>query len=391
MTIEMLYVFNTDKVLVGRLRVQHSTPEGYKFQYAKSYLNKSDALAINPIHLPLIDKTFFSKKGFNGALLSFNDALPGVWGKAVLKSINGRALTDFELLLQNQQDRLGNLVFSTEKEFPNILEPRNKEPFKWKEIIEAKGQFERDNSFSEKYAKIFKQGSSQGGARPKLTVLKDDELYLAKLPSIRDYENNAQIEHGTLCLAKKVGINAVDSSIISINSHTDVFLTKRFDIFETGKLPYLSMQSILGVEESFEASYGDFALALKRLNRGRDSLEVFKRMVFNALVSNHDDHYQNHAAYFKDGLWQLTPAFDIAAGESNRRTLAISAGTQGDSKHIENIISESDKFNLDQDEALSIFEQMRDYIENNWAIDFNEAGVEANVIDSVKWAILNDY
>lgn len=391
MAIDTLYVFNTDKSLIGRLRVQSSNPDGYEFQYAKSYLNKPDALAINPIHLPLVDKVFLSRKGFDGALLSFNDALPGAWGRAVLKSINGQSLTDFELLLQNQQDRLGNLVFCAEKEFPNIKKSRIKEPFKWEAIIEAKRRFEQDNSFSEEYAELFKQGSSQGGARPKLTVQKEEALYLAKLPSIRDYANNAQIEHGTLSLAKKVGINVAESSILSIKGHADIFLTKRFDMDENTKRPYLSMQSILGVEESFDASYGDFALALKKLNGGQDSLEVYKRMVFNALISNHDDHYQNHAAYFKDGLWQITPAYDIVAGEGNRRTLAVSAGEKGGAKEIENLISEADKFDLDKNEAFTIFEQMKDYIERNWVSDFNKAGIDANVIESVKWAILHDY
>lgn len=385
-----LYVFNLNQKLVGRIQSSLSNP-GYEFKYSKSYLSDVNSIAINPILLPLSDKTYFSTKGFNRALLSFNDSMPGAWGKAALSAIKGRKLTDFELLLENQQDRLGNLVFSSVMEYPNIKHSRIKEPFKWEDIICAKEQFEKNNCFDERYAELFKQGASQGGARPKLTVMKDAELYLAKLPSIRDYENNAQIEHGTLRLANKVGINVAESYFIPIKKYADIYLTKRFDFYKGEKLPYLSMQSILGVESSFEASYGDFALALKRLNGGLDSLEIFKRMVFNALVTNHDDHFQNHAAYLKDGLWRLTPAFDVVAGEGNRRTLAISAGIKGGETSIENLLSEVDKFGMKEDQAKSIIDNMREYIETNWQNDFNSTGVSQDVIQSVKWAILHDF
>lgn len=391
MKIDQLYVFNLEKVLIGRIQSSSSNPEGYEFKYAKSYLKTPDALAINPFHLPLSEKVYFSTNGFNGPLLSFNDSLPGAWGKAALNSIKGRKLTELEYLLENQQDRLGNLVFNTQMIYPEINVSRIKEPFEWEDILLAKEQFEKDNSFSEQYSELFKQGASQGGARPKLTVLKNGELYLAKLPSIRDYENNAQIEHGTLRLAEELGINVAKSSFFTIKKHADIFLTKRFDMEDSGKTPYLSMQSILGVESSFEASYGDFALALRRLNGGLDSLELFKRMVFNALISNHDDHFQNHAVYFKDGLWRLTPAFDVVAGEGSRRTLAISAGLNGGTPSIENIISESDKFGLDEEECKTIIGSMQKYIQEEWENVFVSAGIDKDVINSVRWAILHDF
>jgi len=134
-------------------------------------------------------------------------------------------------------------------------------------------------------------------------------MYLAKLPTIRDYVNVAQIEHGTLALAREVGINTVKSDIIHLKEGVDIFLTERFDYEESQKIPYLSMMSVLGVKHSAEASYSDFSLELKRLNGGLDSEELFRRMAFNVLISNHDDHYQNHAIYFKNGVWRLTPRF----------------------------------------------------------------------------------
>ena len=388
---DTLYVYNLSKQLVGKITQQ---PDGYIFQYSKSYLTNNNSISLNPVSLPLNEshqsKTFFSKK-LDGCLSVFTDSMPGIWGKIALESIKGKRLTDFELLLENQQDRLGNLVFNTELVFPDIAKSRIKEPFKWEDIIKAKEQFERTNQFDLQYQELFKQGASQGGARPKLTILKNHELYLAKLPTIKDYENKAQIEHGTLCLAKHLGINVAESSFIQLTNNSDIFLTKRFDFVKGNKLPYLSMQSILNVTHSHEASYGNFSLALRRLNGGINSKELYKRMVFNALISNHDDHYQNHAVYFKSGIWQLTPAFDILIGEGNRRSQAISIGENGGTKSIENLLSEVDKFNLNQSEAKDIITKMANSIQEKWQDIFLKEGINTDVINAIKWAVLNDF
>lgn len=378
-----LFVFNTEKKLIGRIS---DTGSGFEFQYSKSYLSNPNALAVNPVKLPLSGQVYFSKNGFSDGLTTFLDSMPGAWGRAVLDASAGRKLDDFEILLQNQKDRVGNLIFSNEMSAPLVQGDYLREPFEWDDIIQAKEEFERTNRFSDKYDELFKQGASQGGARPKISILKDGEIYLAKLPTIRDYLNASQIEHGTLALARAVGINTVESEVINLKG-VDIFLTKRFDYRSGSKLPYLSMQSVLGVEHSHEASYSAFSLELQRLNGAINSEEIFRRMAFNVLVSNHDDHYQNHAIYF-DGLWQLTPAFDIVAGEGNRRTQAINIGKQGNLSTYENILSEAYCFGLSDEDARDILDSMIFIIQNDWKAVFQQAGVSSNVIESIEWAIL---
>jgi serine/threonine-protein kinase HipA len=385
-----LFVFNSNQTLLGRLS---ATGEMIQFKYSKSYLASSNALAINPIYLPLSPKTFFSNKGLSGMLMSFLDSKPGVWGECVLNACYGKKLTDFELLLENQSDRVGYLVYNTEMSFPDLINSSIKAPFLWEDILDAKEQFEKTNQLDDRAAELFKQGASQGGARPKLSVIKDGVMHLAKLPTIRDYVNVSQIEHGTLALARAVGITTVKSELISLAQGRDIFLTERFDYLQGDpyqKSPYLSMMSVLGVQYSAEASYPDFALELKRLNGGLDSNELFRRMVFNVLVSNHDDHYQNHAIYFKEGLWRLTPAFDVVAGEGVRRSQAICVGSKGNEPSRENLLSRAGDFNLDKDQARDILENMIDVIEHKWKAIFREQGVSDEVIQSVSWAILRD-
>ncbi|KUJ72449.1 type II toxin-antitoxin system HipA family toxin [Thiomicrospira sp. WB1] len=393
MGLQKLYVFGSDTKLLGRLEKRL---DGYEFKYAKSYLDNDTALALNPVHLPLVEKTFFAKftsleEGFTGILSVFGDALPGAWGKVVLNAQANRKLTPFEQLLENQQDRIGQLVFSKEMTFPVLADSRILPPFQWEDILDAKEEFERRKQFPPAFSALFKQGASQGGARPKLSVIKNNQPYLAKLPTIQDYENKAQIEHGTLALAKEVGIQTAESMMVKVRPAQGIFLTKRFDYVGQYKRPFLSMKALLAADHCADVSYGDFALALQRINGGKDSHEIFKRMLFNAMVSNHDDHYLNHGVLWVDGQWRLSPAFDVVAGEGHRKDLAIRAGKFGAAPTEENLLSEHDKFSLTQRDAKDIFDHMKATISKKWKTVFSQHGIDDDVIQSISWAILNDF
>lgn len=386
-----LYVFDVNsQAVIGRLKVTED--QAYEFRYANSYLDSDEALALNPVHLPLDNKLFYSKQDFAPNLLAIADALPGAWGRHVLNTFAGSKLSDMALLLENQKDRIGNLIFSESMTFPDVVHDFIKPPFEWERILAAKARFEENGTFDKADIELFKQGASQGGARPKLTVHRDGNIYIAKLPSVRDLDNKAQIEHGTMRLAHSLGLNVAESEFIKLGKGQDIFLTKRFDYTDQGdKTAYISMQSILGAEHNLDASYGNFALHLRKLNGTQDNLELFKRMVFNSLVSNHDDHYQNHAIYFKDGLWRLTPTFDVVAGESNNQYHAINIGVQGNRPNEKNLLSECDKFGLTQEEANDIFYEMKNKLLATWKTVFEEEGIDASVINSISWAFGCDY
>lgn len=393
MTIDTLYVFNTQQLLIGKIEKKL---DGYEFKYAKSTLSNPNAIALNPIHLPLHDKVFFApfssrEQSFSGVQSAFGDALPGAWGQAVLNAQANRKLMPLELLLENQLDRIGHLIFSQTLTFPDLSQSRIQEPFQWQQVLAAKEQFEKTKQFSPAFSELFKQGASQGGVRPKLTIIKDHQLYLTKLPSIQDTENKAQIEFGTLALARSVGIHTAESLLLNVSPNQDIFLTKRFDYLENDKCPFLSMKSILAVDHNQDASYGNFALELKRLNGGKDSTEIFKRMLFNAMVSNHDDHYLNHGVIWKGGEWRLSPAYDVVAGEGNRRSLVTNAGKFGCETSVENLLSEVEKFSLSTKEAEHLFDKMKTTIKKHWKNIFSQNGVDEDVIRSISWAILHDY
>lgn len=389
-SITKVYAWDSNsQLLIGRLSVSAGITQ---FQYAKSYLAFKDAHPLNPIHLPLLSGDFSSEKGLAGPLAVFGDCLPGAWGRAVIEAENGGRASDLEALLSNQSDRVGNLAFSLDPHsYPDIGQSYSHFPLEWGALLDAINKFERTRVMSDTYRDIIKHGSTQGGARPKLSMIRDGELYIIKLPSARDINNVCQIEHGTMRLAHALGLNVATSELLSISPGRDLFITKRFDVDPVtgGKSPYLSMRSILGADHPAEASYPALAEQLKRLNGGLDSTELFDRMIFNLAVSNHDDHDLNHAVCFNDNTWRLTPAFDIVAGEGGK-THAITLGSEGRKPSIENAISFSSSFGLTRNEALDRALNMVTFIENNWKEVFKGAGVSEDVIQTISWAMLHD-
>ncbi len=384
---DVLYVFknNNDQKLVGKLTFN----SGIRFVYSPAFLLDAQSNAINPFQLPLIAAgSAYKEKTLEGPLMVFRDALPGKWGRCVLEGLYKRTLTDSEALLENQASRVGDLVFSKNKTFPDIAQNFDSFNFEWTELLEAKDCIENHRALTDKQKAWLKQGSGQGGARPKISLVKDGELYLVKLPSIHDYRLNVpQIEHGTLCLAKRCGIKTVDSQIYKV-SDRDILLVKRFDR-DKQSIPYLSLASVCGIRSTQEGSYNRFALEMTRMGAVNNLDELFKRMVFNVLVSNKDDHAFNHGLLFKENRWQLSPAFDVVAGEGQSKIQSLIMGDYQRESSLRNALSRCQDFRLSKIDAKNIINTMVDIVKNEWESVFLNNGVDQGMLDEITWAMLH--
>lgn len=160
-------------------------------------------------------------------------------------------------------------------------------------------------------------GTSMGGARPKTVVADMDGLRVAKFNRPDDRWNHARVEHAMLELAKACGLMASYNRVQTVGDH-DELLVKRFDCEKTGG-GYLRVRMISGLtilragdthRRTDRWSYVLLAEELRRIcfDPGRETAELFRRMVFNALISNSDDHPRNHAAIAKAKVWRLSPA-----------------------------------------------------------------------------------
>ena len=160
-----------------------------------------------------------------------------------------------------------------------------------------------------------------GGARPKAVVDDDGALWIAKFNRKDDKWNSARVEHAMLKLARACcGLTTAESKIATVGNR-DVLLVKRFDREESGagytRARMVSALTLLRAERSRRIKkqlvlrVARRRAAPRQRRAKKDAAELFRRMCFNALISNTDDHPRNHALLAKTRDWRLSPAYDL--------------------------------------------------------------------------------
>jgi serine/threonine-protein kinase HipA len=343
------------------------------------YLKRSDAVPFDPVELKLTSRIYetTAMKGVFGAL---RDAGPDYWGRLVIERHVGKsALSELDYLLNSSDDRAGALGFGLGPKPPAPKRKFNQT------IVLAQLQAITDaivnNEELPKVAQVEElllAGTSMGGARPKAVVEDSDGLWIAKFNRPDDEWNNTRIEHAMLVLARACGLTAADSKIASIGGR-DVLLVKRFDREKTGsgyqRARMVSALTLLRAEDSAQSrNQWSYILLVEELRRvsaeaKRDATELFRRMCFNALISNTDDHPRNHAIIAKGRDWKLSPAYDLTPAPHvslERRDLAMICGDQGRLANARNLLSQSARFLIPNDDAKPIVDAMKDRVKGTW-------------------------
>ncbi len=366
------YVLETDRV---------GNPLG-RFVYGRRYLSNPNAVPLDPNELKLTDTTYQTVL-LGGLFGVMRDAGPDHWGRRVIDKHAGRAVSsELDYVLESPDDRAGALSFGLNQTPPAPLRQFNKT------LDLAKLQATADTLINEQaddHDPVVSQiqdlmliGTAMGGARPKAVVEDDDGLWLAKFNRPDDTWNNARVEHAMLALGKLCGLETAESKVVSV-AGKDVLLVKRFDR-EKVKDGYtrarmISALTLLRASESYQErdrwSYIILAEELRRvvLDPKGDALELFKRMVFNALISNIDDHPRNHALIAKNIDWKLSPAYDLTPSliiAKDRRDLALDCGDLGRYANAKNLHSQHARFLLKADQAQSVIDTMTAVVETHW-------------------------
>ncbi len=243
-------------------------------------------------------------------------------------------------------------------------------------------------------------GTSIGGARPKAVVEDGDGLWIAKFNRPDDRWNYARVEHAMLELARACRLDSSQSRIETVGDR-DVLLVKRFDREKTDagylRTQMISGLTILRTEDTHQHrdrwSYVLLAEELRRISADPkdDAAELFRRMVFNALISNTDDHPRNHAIIARDKDWKLFPAYDLTPFTPvsiERRDLAMSCGDFGRHAQAENLLSQCARFHLERDEAEAIIAVMEGQIATSWYKTARRAGVPEKDCDAINSAFV---
>ncbi len=161
---------------------------------------------------------------------------------------------------------------------------------------------------------ILAPGSSLGGARAKASVLDlQGQLAIAKFPQADDAYPVMQWEAVALDLARRAGIEVPTWRLEQVADRTALLL-RRFDRDGDVRVPFLSAMSMLGAADNEDHSYLEIVDALRQFGSQpeRDCAQLWRRIVFNILISNTDDHLRNHGFLFDGaGGWRLSPAYDM--------------------------------------------------------------------------------
>jgi serine/threonine-protein kinase HipA len=395
----------TEAVTAGRFELTKDRSGNAlgRFVHGRSYLARGNAVAIDPVALKLSGETYETAR-LNGVFGALRDSGPDYWGRRVIEKRDGiPQLGELDYLLNSADDRAGALGFGLNQQPPAPRRKFNKtlELAKLQEIVEA---LMRDEDVKAEEAAQVQDlmliGTSMGGARPKVVVEDNEGLWVAKFNRPDDRWNNTRVEHAMLELARTCGISVATSRVETV-AGKDVLLVKRFDREKTGK-GYTRARMISGLtllradeapEERKRWSYVVLSEELRRVVKEpkRDAPELFRRMTFNALISNIDDHPRNHALIAKDRDWRLSPAYDLTPSPvvaRDRRDLAMEIGDLGRFANAKNILSQHTRFLLEQDEAKAIVSEMTDKLRTTWYDVVRAQGVTEKDAETIRSAFV---
>ena len=378
-----------ETVICGRYAMEALGDEHIgRFVYGRTYLDRLDAVAIDPVNLPLRDTEFTTTK-VNGMFGAMRDTAPDHWGRMVIERRDRwREHNELDYLLGSSDMRVGGLSYGPRQDVPALDYSRAHSLGDLGAVSAAadalEGEIEgEENLLLADLDRLLGPSSGMGGARPKTVVIDGDgQLWVAKFPSRGDRWNNAIVEAAFLSLAGECGITVPETRIIELDGKK-ILLVKRFDQEPWGngsiRRLRLSAHSLLGLEESVTDrlgwSYPDLAHLLRRISStpGEDATELFRRMVFNALVSNTDDHPRNHAVLGTDTRqWRLSPVFDLVPSNDRSlddRSLAMTCGiTPGRERWANrlNLVSGAQHFDLGIEEADTLITRMKEIVVSRW-------------------------
>lgn len=364
------------------------------FAYGKQYQKNPNAVALHPDIFPLNDAVVSLPSNpirDSGALpIVIQDALPDAWGRMVLASHNkNQGLTDIELLLQSNDDRVGAMVFSGTPQMPPNNLPQSHDI---KTLSEAIEKLQYGIELTDELRRLLLLGGSLGGARPKASFVHDHALWLAKFPMRGDIADMQIMECATLALAKECGIRVPQTLLVPAGGSGYAMLTKRFDrhgpLTALSRIHYLSLSGFANVAyRSNNCSYVQFAILLNRLgsNAVADMKELFIRMVFNMVIDNSDDHIKNHGVlYSGNGRYHLSPAFDMVPQLQNLGYTSLSIDGITQNAHLDYARACAPKFGVTHDEANRLIHHILDTVHRHWYAFFKACHADKLLLEQVR-------
>jgi serine/threonine-protein kinase HipA len=347
---------------------------GVALQYVPAWLESGFALSED---LPLAAGLFVPKeKGL--APGAVDDARPDRWGERIIKKFEkSPRLSVLEFLLFAGEDRYGCLGVS---QSANDYEPWATAPMptlaNLDEMAEVVRKVLANEPVPELQRRLVRPGVSLGGARPKSLISIDGEPWLVKFTQGEEMDTEL-VEHCSMTLAAACGIQVAHTRALTVAKRHAIAI-RRFDRAGTRRVHAISANVALRAV-SEELGYPQLAQVMRRLAPA-DAIapqqhELFRRMVFNILIDNTDDHEKNHSLLRQeDGNYLLSPAFDVLPAASGLGAQAILVGSAGAESSIDNALSQVRAFGLSPKAAKEIVVAVARQVDG-WIDHFRQRGV----------------
>jgi len=318
-----VYMDAVPPVRAGRLWARtHGGRETASFEYTAEWIRAG--FAFDP-ELALGRGRYHTERALFNV---FTDPAPDRWGQTLLRRqerararAEGRAprtLFAVDFLAQvDDATRLGALRFRdpADPSPDRYLTPDGRIPplVELPRLLRAASAVLADSETDEQLALLLAPGTSLGGARPKASVVEPDgRLAIAKFPGRDDEWPITRWEAATLAMAEAAGIDVPPYRLVNVLKKP-VLVVRRFDRIAARRVPYCSGLTALAARDGELRSYLELADWLRTSGRSvsHDLAQLWRRIAFNVLVSNTDDHLRNHGFLHHDGGWTLAPAFDL--------------------------------------------------------------------------------
>jgi serine/threonine-protein kinase HipA len=402
---------------------QSQSEQQIVFKYDEEFIKKNIDSA--PITMPiskasqLYNFANLPQDTFKGLPGLIADSIPDRFGRSLIKEYFTRLKfknpTALDYLCHIGDKAIGALSFSPStheiKPQYGVLDIENL-------IKNAKNVFNDDMAnVDDSFLYI---GSFVGGARAKALVnfdIKNNELSLSKT---QDYlikfdgitaedslnpQGYGRIEYAYYLMAKDIGIEIMPSFLLEEDDNRAHFITKRFDIIDGEKqhIQTFGAMAHFDFHTPQVASYGDYFSIIVGLNMPyKYRLEGFRRMLFNIIGKNYDDHVKNFSFMMnKKGQWVLTPAYDLVYAHNNHNPSAwtrshnMTINAKGNDINYDDILIEAEILELNQKDIQEVFEKTfgvfslwKDYAEQAGVTLERQKFIATQIHESIKLVVV---
>ncbi|MDB5860540.1 MAG: hypothetical protein JWQ76_4229, partial [Ramlibacter sp.] len=373
--------------------------KGVSLQYGSDWIASGFALSED---LPLSDLEHRPRDrliaGTHVAVGAVDDARPDRWGERVIQYIDRpKRLSLMEYLFFAGDDRFGALGVSTSE---TRYLPREDGPLprleQAQELSDVVAKIAAAEPITERERALLRAGGSFGGAKPKALIEIGGEQWVVKFFNDEPVDSPLT-EHATMTLATKAGIQVAETQVLTLANALHAVAVRRFDRRGGQRIHSISagtaLRAAAAAGQEPEMGYPALALLLRRAGvaegdaNARDSAELFRRMVFNILVDNTDDHEKNHSLLvvspWENGRFRLAPAYDVLPSNSGQGRQEFVCGDFGHDSTLENAMSRCQSFGLSPREAALQVERIVSVVDT-WKEHFAACGVTPGDIEPLE-------